>query len=244
MQPLLTGRYRADLAAGAAEIDRAMALREVAFRQLRGRPGADADAWDGRCEHMLITDVQADALVACFRLLPLQAAEVHTSYAAQFHDITVLSRMSGLLVEVGRFCMVHGVSDPDVMRLALAGMMVRATGAKLLFGCASFAGADPARHRPALSYLSAHHLAPDNHNSGTALQHGLPLPLPDAETSPTGLPPLLRAWLGLGAWVAPNVVADHDLDTLHVLVGVEVARIPPARLRSLRALAAAASVPG
>jgi hypothetical protein len=45
----------------------------------------------------------------------------------------------------------------------------------------------------------------------------------------------------LGGWVSDHAVIDPDLDTLHVFTAVEVARIPPARARALRALVSAAA---
>jgi L-ornithine Nalpha-acyltransferase len=50
-------------------------------------------------------------------------------------------------------------------------------------------------------------------------------------------PPLLRAWLAMGAGVAGCAVPDPDLDTLHVLTILPVAAIPPARRAALAALA-------
>jgi hypothetical protein len=42
----------------------------------------------------------------------------------------------------------------------------------------------------------------------------------------------------MGRWVSDHAVIDHDLGTLHVFTGVEIAAIPPARARALRAIAA------
>lgn len=266
MRPLMTARYRAAEAVTPDDIARVVALRTRVFRTARGRPGPEADAWDPRCRHVMITENDGGAVVGGFRLLPLSGQEIHTSYSAQFHDVTGLSGKSSLFVEVGRFCVAPEVRDPDVMRLALASMLLVAEGATALFGCASFPGADIGAHGAALSYLAAHHVAPGHHSIGTALQHDPPpgggaaepaalvrrptpgasidLPPPDPEASPAGLPPLLRAYLGLGAWVSGRAAIDRDLDTLHLLVTLEVARIPSARLRSLRALVHAAAVPG
>ena len=60
----------------------------------------------------------------------------------------------------------------------------------------------------------------------------------DTRAAMRGLPPLLRSYLALGAWVSDHAVIDRDLNTLHVLVALDVARIPAARARSLHALAA------
>jgi putative hemolysin len=51
------------------------------------------------------------------------------------------------------------------------------------------------------------------------------------------LPPLLRTYLMMGGWVSDHAVVDSQMNTLHVFTGVEIARIPPARKRLLRAVA-------
>ncbi len=63
---------------------------------------------------------------------------------------------------------------------------------------------------------------------------------PDAKRAMLGLPPLLRTYLMMGGWVSDHAVVDHDLNTLHVFTGVEIASVPPARARLLRAVAAPA----
>ncbi len=60
----------------------------------------------------------------------------------------------------------------------------------------------------------------------------------DARSGLAALPPLLRTYLGMGGWVSDHAVIDRDLDTLHVFTAVEIAKIPPARARALRAIAA------
>ena len=51
------------------------------------------------------------------------------------------------------------------------------------------------------------------------------------------MPPLLRTYLGMGGWVSDHAVIDRAMQTLHVFTGVEIAAIPPARVRALRAVA-------
>jgi L-ornithine Nalpha-acyltransferase len=50
-------------------------------------------------------------------------------------------------------------------------------------------------------------------------------------------PRLLRTYLMMGGWVSDHAVLDHDLDTLHVFTALDIAAIPPARARALRAVA-------
>ena len=42
----------------------------------------------------------------------------------------------------------------------------------------------------------------------------------------------------MGGWVSDHAVIDARLNTLHVFTGLEIAAIPPARARALRAIAA------
>ena len=41
----------------------------------------------------------------------------------------------------------------------------------------------------------------------------------------------------MGGWVSDHAVIDARMNTLHVFTGVEIAAIPPARKRLLRAVA-------
>ena len=49
------------------------------------------------------------------------------------------------------------------------------------------------------------------------------------------MPPLLRTYLTMGGWVSDHAVVDTHMNTLHVFTGLEIAAIPPARARLLRA---------
>ena len=51
------------------------------------------------------------------------------------------------------------------------------------------------------------------------------------------MPPLLRSYLTMGGWVSDHAVVDRELDTLNVFTGLEIATIPEARARSIRASA-------
>ena len=245
---LEAGGWVARLAEGPGDVERAQALRHLCFRAARGdaaAAGREADRFDDLCQHVLIED-RAGRLWGGFRALILPPEEMAQSYSAQFYDLTPLANRAGPVpkgpvLELGRFCTHPEARHPDLLRLALAAItqMVEGAGVTLMFGCSSFAGADPARHAEALAYLRHHHRAPPGAGPGRGAGEVVALPdLPfDPARAEAGLPPLLRSYLGLGGWVSDHAVIDRDLDTLHVLTAVEVAGIPPARARALRALA-------
>ena len=119
--------------------------------------------------------------------------------------------------------------------------IVDAEAIGLLFGCSSFEGADWPAHAPALALLR-NHLAPAQWMPGpkaaeifdfASQLRETPVDLRAAMQS---LPPLLRTYLAMAGWVSDHAVLDRALDTLHVFTAVEIAKIPPARARALRAI--------
>lgn len=244
MLPLSKGRYIARLAGSEADVRAAQALRHRCFREARGLGGdtLDQDAFDDRCLHVLIEDQDSGALQGSYRLLLLPSArELGHSYAGQFYDLTALAGFPGPVLELGRFCIDGACTDPDVLRIAWGAMtrVVDGQGVTLLFGCTSFDGTDPAPHAEALGLLASRHLAPAPWRPGRRAAETVPLPDHpfDARRAMAAMPPLLRTYLGMGGWVSDHAVIDRDLQTLHVFTGVEIAAIPAARARLLRAVA-------
>ena len=239
---LSRGRYRSRIAGSPVDVARAQRLRHLAFH---GRAGLDRDPHDAICTHMLIEDSRSGRLVCCFRYLPLpDGRSVERSYSARFYDLSGLASHGGAMVEMGRFCIAPGLRDPDILRIAWGAMTacVDASGTELLLGCASFPGTDPATHLDAFAMLRARHLGPRALLPGISAPDvfrlaDLPLPEPDERRGLLGMPPLLRSYLGMGGWVGDHAVVDAGMNTLHVFAALEVAAIPPARKRLLRAVA-------
>lgn len=238
------GRYRARLAETAQDLARAQALRARAFG-LADRD-RDADRFDALCRHVLIEAMPDAALVCCFRVLPLAGgAEVRQSYSAQFYDLSALGGFPAPMAEIGRFCLDPGCHDPDILRLAWAALtrLVLIGRVAMLFGCTSFPGTDTRAHLEAFAFLRAGHLAPRHWRPRVKAPRvfafarrlkGMPA---DPGRAAQAMPPLLRTYLTMGGWVSDHAVVDHDLGTIHVFTGVEIASIPAARVRSLRAVA-------
>lgn len=245
VRALTAGTYVARLADDPADLSRALALRNLVFR--KGSPAApDADAFDAACQHMLIEDAASQRLVCCYRVMILPDADaIPHSYSAQFYDLSRLATFGGPMLELGRFCVHPDCADADVLRLAWGALarIVNQTGAVMLFGCSSFDGAHGPNHDAALTLLQADHLAQDIwrplrkapaiYDFATVLAGRAP----DLRAALRAMPPLLRTYLAMGGWVSDHAVLDADLNTLHVFTAVEIAKIPAARARALRAIA-------
>ncbi|MDZ4312396.1 MAG: GNAT family N-acyltransferase [Cypionkella sp.] len=248
MVALVRGKYQARLALGEADLARAQGLRHRSFLARRGiglAAARDADGFDALCQHVLVEETASGQLVCCYRLMSFAAdVSITDSYSAQVYGLSALDGFAGAKLELGRFCLDPDWHDPDILRLAWGAMaqIVDAQQVKLLFGCSSFEGAEWQAHAKALALLRGHlapepwgpaRKAPEVFGFADTLRD-LPFDLREALQS---LPPLLRTYLAMAGWVSDHAVIDRQLDTLHVFTAVEIAKIPPARARALRAIA-------
>lgn len=227
--------YQARLAAAPADVLACQRLRHTCFF---GRPGVDADPFDLLCRHLMVEDAAGD-LVATVRFFEWSTgADIHKGYAATAYDLSGLAGLDSPMIEIGRFCVTPDVLDADVVRVAWAALtaIVDDAGVAWLFGCTSFAGVEPAAYGTTFARLAARHQGPAALRP--AMHAALTFPLtaiPQGGADP--MPPLLRTYLAMGAWVGDHVVIDHALQTLHVFTCLEVAAVPLGRAHALRALA-------
>ncbi len=233
--PNLFGKYQVKLARSPADLAQVMALRRARF-------GVGQDDFDAGAQQVMVC--AAGEVLCSYRLIAQKSGtEIGASYSAQFYDLSALHRFTPPVVELGRFCMAahdqNFAQDPDILRLAFAGMarVVGDLGAGLLFGCASFAGHEG--HLSALDALRGH-LAPPEWPIGKKSPHIVDFAARDDAVTADGIraiPPLLRNYLALGGWVSDHAVADHALNTLHVFTGVMIDKIPAPRAEMLRKMA-------
>jgi len=234
-------RYQARFASTEEDVVAAQRLRALCFRGDAGL--SDGDRFDDICAHVLVEDSRVNnSLVCTFRILPFQnGADVVSSYAAQYYELSALQAYPGKLVEMGRFCVAPDLRDPDIIRAAWRAMTdyVQQNGVEMLFGCSSFKGVETADHLDAFALLAAGHLAPRRWlprvkaPSVFRFARRLRLIKPDRRSALLAMPPLLRTYLVMGGWVSDHAVVDRDLNTMHVFTGLEIGQIPAARLRVL-----------
>lgn len=238
---LSRGRYRARLAACAADVAAAQALRSLCF----AAAGGDGDRFDDACKHLLVEECAGGRLVCCLRMLQLESGkDLERSYSAQFYDLQPLQGFPGRLLEIGRFCIHPDWRDPDILRVAWGAVtgLVDRDGVQLLVGCSSFAGTCAEAHLDAFALLRNRHLAPGRWMPGVrapeVCRFGSAAPQPpDLRRAMQSMPPLLRSYLLMGGWVSDHAVIDRRMNTLHVFTGLETGAIPESRKRLLRAVA-------
>lgn len=242
MLSLERGSYRARLARSAEDMAAVQRLRALCFRAGVAR---DGDAFDAHCDHVVVEERRTGEILCCFRLMPLsRGAEIGRSYSAQYYGLAALEAYDAPMAELGRFCTARGARDPDILRIAWGAMTayVDARGVEMLFGCSSFDGTEAEAYHDAFAMLRERHLAPGRWRprvkAPQVVRFAERLGLrPDVRRAMRAMPPLLKTYLAMGGWVSDHAVVDRDLGTLHVFTGLEIAAIPAARKRLLRAVA-------
>jgi L-ornithine Nalpha-acyltransferase len=107
---------------------------------------------------------------------------------------------------------------------------IREHGANVMIGCASFPGADPKEHALALSFLHHYSRAPEDwrvsaHPELKVDMNMMPKEEINAKEALKNLPPLIKGYLRLGAYVGDGAVVDKQFGTTDVLIIMPVEAI-------------------
>ncbi|MFE3472872.1 GNAT family N-acyltransferase [Streptomyces sp. B27] len=238
--------YRVSLATGQEDVRAAQRLRHQVFAgelgaRLEGpEPGLDSDAFDAYCDHLLVRETATDEVVATYRLLPPDRARIAGRlYAESEFDLSRLAPIRDDLVEVGRSCVHPAHRDGAVIALVWAGLAryMQRSGHTWLAGCCSLPLADGGTLAArSWNTVRTAHLAPEEHwvtphRLWDASAH------PDAGNgSRADLPPLLRGYLRLGAWVCGAPAYDPEFNVADLYVLLSLRRTDPRYLRHFLSL--------
>ncbi len=240
MNELRAGNLGVRLAATAAEVDAALALRyRIFFEEMGATPSADArlsgrdrDAFDAVADHLLVVDHEIgsgpEGVVGTYRLIQQAGADaIGGFYSAIEYDIGRITGLPGQLLELGRSCVDAKYRGRAVMQLLWRGIAAYVFHFQidLLFGCASLAGTDPDALATELTYLYGHHLAPPALRVRARPEryvdmHRLEPGSIDPRRANQMLPPLIKGYLRIGAFVGDGAVVDQQFNTTDVAIVV------------------------
>ena len=232
------------LARKKSEIRRAQRLRyKVFYEEMSATPGAlamlsrrDEDVYDPIFDHLLVIDRGDPAkkgwrrpqVVGTYRVLRQDVAELHDGFYTQGeYDIAPLiqSKPDYSFIELGRSCVLKPYRNRRTLELLWQGVWsyVREHGADVMIGCASFPGTDPSAHALALSFLHHTALAPEEwrvraHDHLRVDMNMMPKDAVNLRAAVKALPPLIKGYLRVGAYVGDGAVIDHQFGTTDVLI--------------------------
>lgn len=238
--PIEAGNLVVRLATTDDEIDAAQALRyRVFYQEMHAVPTAetiarqrDFDGFDAICDHLLVICKDrlgtGDGVVGTYRLLRRSVADRHDGfYSAAEYDISPLLRIQGEIMELGRSCV-----DPDFRTRPTMQLLWQAIAAyvfehdiRMMFGCASLPGADPAKLKLPLSYLYHFHPAPESYCPHALAERYVSMNFLakdqiDTRKALAELPPLIKGYLRLGGVIGDGAVIDDQFNTTDVCIMV------------------------
>jgi putative hemolysin len=217
--------FHVGLATSPSDIRDAQRLRWQVFAEEMGarlntaEPGLDIDLYDSWCDHLLVRDGDTGEAVGTYRILSPEAAQrIGSFYSDQEFDLTRLAHLRKRMVEVGRSCVHPDYRTGGVITLLWSGLadyMIK-SGHDYLIGCASIGMRDGGHNAAGVWHaVREKHLAPVEWRAFPRC--ALPLDTLSAEAAPV-VPPLVKGYLRLGAWVCGAPAWDPDFNTADLLI--------------------------
>lgn len=240
-------RFTVRLARAEEEVRAAQRLRYRVFVEEMGARASPEDAalrlerdrFDPWFDHLILIDNEArpedplDRVKGVYRLLRGEVARRGPGfYGATEYDLTRLAESPRRTVELGRSCVdpeYRGGLALHLLWSALGAYVIR-HGIEIMFGTASFPGADPAPIAEPLAWLWHHHLAPPDLRvralpRGFVEMNRMPAAAINRTRALQAMPALIKAYIRLGGFVGDGAWRDEDFNTVDVMLLMDTARM-------------------
>lgn len=214
------------------ELEAAQRIRFKVFAEEMGAKlpsadlGLDIDRFDNYCDHLLVRDHSNEKVVGTYRILPPeQAVKAGGYYSETEFDLSRLANLRDRMVEVGRSCVHQDYRDGATITQLWSGLAeyVTKNNHEYLIGCASISMGDGG-HYAASVYNKIHklHAAPAEYRVFPHCR----LPLESLNQNlDVIVPPLIKGYLRLGAYIAGEPAWDPDFNCADVFILMPVSRM-------------------
>ncbi len=248
------GNLEVRLATKKKEIKKAQRLRyKVFYKEMSAIPDTqtklkrrDIDPYDKICDHLLVLDHNVPSgkypfapktkIVGTYRILTQEKAARHGGfYTSGEYNIAPLLKSKAQthkFLELGRSCVLKTHRSKRSVEMLWHGLWayIRKEKADVIIGCASLEGIDPKQHALALSFLHHHARAPKEwrvkaHDHLHVDMDMVPKEEIDLKKAFKALPPLIKGYLRVGAYVGDGAVIDHQFGTTDIFIILPVEAI-------------------
>lgn len=218
-----------------AQVRAAQRLRYQVFADELGArlhtdvPGHDIDEFDEYCDHLIVREESSGEIVGTYRMLPPGRAP--KLYSETEFDLSAVAPLRGCIVETGRSCVHPDHRTGAVVGLVWAGIAryMLLSGHSWLAGCASVALADGGTTAAGVwDVVRRKHFAPAEYGVTPLHRWDVTSVAPPARPV---VPPLLRGYLRLGAWVCGPPAHDPDFGVADFFVLLSLADVDQRYLR-------------
>ena len=220
------------MARSIAEVAEAQRIRFKVFGEEMGAKlpsaemGLDIDRFDAFCDHLLVRDHGNNKVVGTYRILPPDQAYLAGGYYSETEfDLSRLMHLRDRMVEVGRSCVHPDYRDGATITQLWSGLAdyIGKHSHEYLIGCASVSMADGG-HYAASVYNKIHKLyeAPAEYRVFPHCR----LPLESLnQNMDVIIPPLIKGYLRLGAYIAGEPAWDPDFNCADLFILLPVSRL-------------------
>lgn len=220
------------LARTVTEMTEAQRLRYKVFAEEMGAKlpsaalGLDIDHYDRYCDHLLVRNHDDEKVVGTYRILPPeQAIKAGGYYSETEFDLTRLAHLRNQTMEVGRSCVHQDYRNGATITQLWSGLAdyIGKHGHEYVIGCASISMGDGG-HYAASVYNKIHklHAAPAEYRVFPHCR--LPIESLNQELEVI-IPPLIKGYLRLGAYVAGEPAWDPDFNCADLFILLPVSRM-------------------
>lgn len=247
------GSLEVRMARNFKEVKKAQRLRyEVFYEEMSAIPDAhtlatrrDADPFDAYCDHLLVVDHASlkrnklgrlkPEIVGTYRILRQEMADRNGGfYTAAEYDIQALidANPDKRFMELGRSCVLKPYRNKKTVELLWHGIWAYVLRHKIdvMLGCASIEGTCPDTLAGQLSFLHHNARAPEEWRVRAVEDryvdmNRLPAEQVNSREALRALPPLVKGYLRLGAFIGDGAVIDHQFCTTDVLIIMPVSEL-------------------
>lgn len=205
----------------------------------------DADPYDGFCDHLLVVDHASmrrnklgrlkPEIVGTYRLLRQETADRQGGfYTSGEFDIQKLidANPGKRFLELGRSCVLKPYRNKKTVELLWHGIWAYILMHKIdvMIGCASIEGTNPDAIADQLAFLHHNARAPEDWRAAALPEryvdmNRLPAEGLNQKQALRALPPLVKGYLRLGAYIGDGAVVDHQFGTTDVLIIMPVSEL-------------------
>lgn len=225
-------RYKVFYKEGGAIADRLSAILQ-----------RDLCPFDAVCDHLLVIDTEAKSrrgakkpkVVGTYRMLRGDVAASHSGFYSQseFDLTTIIARHPETrILELGRSCVHSDYRAKRVIELLWRGLWLYAKHHHIdvMIGCASLPTMDTKRAAEPLGALRRHASLPEGWQVTPLPGREAKIPealdaAPNERQALANLPPLLKAYLRVGARFSEGAVIDRQFGTIDVFTIMQMSEI-------------------
>ena len=201
----------------------------------------DSDKYDKFCDHLVVIDksVSSHYVVGTYRLMiNFSNNPKGDFYTETEFDLYNLKKLDLKILEVGRSCVHKNYRDGKIIRLLWRGLStyIKKSKVDFIIGCASFQCSNTNKIRNQLSFLKNFYSAPKKYLTFPLKSKSVKWKNSDiSEISRLkifkSLPPLIKAYLRVGAWVGEGAVFDPHFKTIDICIILKADKIDPKYLK-------------